>query len=109
MGIFNIFKKKNDDDNQEIPLEEINTSQNLPSESSELDSSNGQQIKRDEKADLEQLLAIDKKLERNRTIREAHQKKIENEEVTVKKVVTQRPEEIRARQALSIKNPFRGV
>jgi hypothetical protein len=103
MGLFNIFKQNTqvDDDNSE-------TNSSVSTATTPTPQDDTQVTPRNEAKDLENLLALDKKLQRNREIREA-QKEKEASDTTVKKEISQKPEEIRARQALSIKNPFRGV
>lgn len=114
MGIIDLFSKKKQDksDEQKEPQTVV-----TPTDDNNTNDSDNEVIvstptpQRDEKADLEKLLAIDKKLERNREIREAQIQKKKDEENISKniKIEPQKPEEIRARQALSIKNPYRGV
>jgi hypothetical protein len=100
MGIFNIFKKsdsKNSDDiAQTATLDQHVKSTPAHPQTAELD------ITEKAKKDLELLNSLNDKLSSQEL------KRVENNKNTVKKK-SERPEETRAREALSIQNPFRGV
>ena len=93
MGLFSIFTKKKQNDN--IVEKSTQTKQVTPTLTPE-------EVKLKAKKDLTKLNGFEKKIQEKEDIRTIAKKDNANEK-------TERPEEKRAREALSINNPFRGI
>jgi len=93
MGFFNIFKKSNKNDTD---IKEGNTVTQTPIKAD----LTTEEIKKKAEKDLAKLKNFENKIQNQEDVRTTN--KQDN-------AITERPEEQRAREALSINNPFRGV